>query len=188
MAIVHRADLRPSKVELLAAWLPQQPWCDSTGDVDRVAAFRFDDPAGEVGIESYVMRRGTAVFHVPMTYRGAPLEGATLIGELEHSVLGHRWVYDGPSDPVYVDVIRRAIVDAARDVDMVLDDGTPVPRLEWWATAVGSGAEPALLARSLRIARRLPADPPTGAPTLSASWSGQGSPSAVAWLSDQEEA
>nr|WP_257910073.1 phosphotransferase [Janibacter limosus] len=44
------------------------------------------------------------VYRVPLTYRDAPLEGAeaALVGEMEHSVLGHRWVYDAPHDPVYV--------------------------------------------------------------------------------------
>ncbi len=147
-----------------------------------MAAFRFDDPAGEVGIETYVMRCGDGLFHVPMTYRGAPLEGAALIGQLEHSVLGHRWVYDGPSDPVYVDVVRDAIVSGSRDVDMVLADGTPVPRLDWWADAVGSGASEDARSLSLSIARRLPADPPRPSATLTATWSGQDAPTVVAWL------
>jgi Maltokinase N-terminal cap domain len=183
MAIVHRAELRPSKVDLLSAWLPGQSWCDTVGDVERVAAFRFDDPAGEVGIETYVMAVGSGLFHVPMTYRGAPLTGGVLIGELDHSVLGHRWVYDGPSDPVYVDVIQRAIVDGSRDVDMVLDDGTPVPRLEWWADAVGSGVTGAQALGALTVARRLPTAPPDGAPTLTATWLGQQTPAVLAWLS-----
>ena len=40
---------------------------------------------------------------MPLTYRGAPvpeLEHA-LVGVMEHSVLGRRWVYDAPHDPVY---------------------------------------------------------------------------------------
>jgi len=34
---------------------------------------------------------------VPLTYRGAPLDGAedALVGTTEHGVLGRRWVYDG---------------------------------------------------------------------------------------------
>ncbi|MGW7410884.1 maltokinase N-terminal cap-like domain-containing protein [Streptomyces sp. NPDC054863] len=44
-------------------------------------------------------------YHVPVTYRGAPLEGAAeqaLVGMTEHGVLGRRWVYDGTQDPVLV--------------------------------------------------------------------------------------
>ena len=46
----------------------------------------------------------SAGYLVPMTYRGAPLDGAehALIGTTEHGVLGQRWVYDGCHDPVLV--------------------------------------------------------------------------------------
>jgi hypothetical protein len=42
--------------------------------------------------------------HVPLTYRDAPLESAedSLIGQMEHSVLGTRWVYDGLGDHRFV--------------------------------------------------------------------------------------
>ena len=41
---------------------------------------------------------------MPVTYRDAPLPGADawLIGTMDHSVLGKRWVYDGVGDPVYL--------------------------------------------------------------------------------------
>ena len=44
------------------------------------------------------------VYVVPMTYRGAPLEGAdeALLGTSEHGVLGRRWIYDAERDPVAV--------------------------------------------------------------------------------------
>ena len=187
MAIVYRAELTPSKIDLLNAWLPGQDWYPGDAAAERESAFRFDDPAGEVGLETFIVRSGDARFHVPLTYRSAPLAGGHLVGELEHSVLGHRWVYDGPSDPVYVSTIRDAIVDGAQDVDMVLDDGTPVPRLEWWARAVGSGADPQARTHGLQVARLLPAEPPAGAPTLSAAWAGQESPLALAWLAEAKE-
>jgi hypothetical protein len=43
-------------------------------------------------------------FHVPLTYRGAPLPDAErgLIGTSEHGVLGTRCVYDAAHDPVAV--------------------------------------------------------------------------------------
>lgn len=187
MAIVHRAELTPSKMELVAAWLPGCSWFDGQGPIERISAFRFDDPAGEVGLETFIVGSGEARFHVPMTYRSAPLADGVLVGQLEHSVLGPRWAYDGPSDPVYVATIRDAIVDGARDVDMVLDDGTPVPRLEWWARASGSGADPAARSLRLQVARRLPGDPPPGAPTLAATWFEQQAPQALAWLTDTED-
>jgi hypothetical protein len=184
MAIVHRAELTPSKIDLVNAWLRGQDWYTGDGAAERESAFRFDDPAGEVGIETFIVRCGDARFHVPLTYRSGPLDGGRLVGELEHSVLGHRWVYDGPSDPVYVAVVTSVIVAGGRDVDMVLDDGTPVPRLEWWATATGSGAARGQAAGTLRVARLLPADAPEDAPRLVASWSMQESPTVVAWLED----
>ena len=180
MGIVHRAELRPSKVELLAAWLPACDWFAEGPPIERVSAFRFDDPAGEVGIETFIIGCGELRYHVPMTYRAAPLVDGVLVGQLEHSVLGTRWVYDGPSDPVYVEVIGDAIRTGARDVDMVLEDGTPVPRLEWWATAWGSGA--GAPGSTLAVARLLPAEPPAGVATLSATWLGQDEPLALAWL------
>ncbi|MEI2826114.1 MAG: hypothetical protein V9F04_06650 [Dermatophilaceae bacterium] len=49
----------------------------------------------------------------PLTYRSAPLAGAdrALVGTIEHSVLGTRWVYDAPHDPAYVAELLRTIVD-----------------------------------------------------------------------------
>ena len=139
MAIVHRAELKPTKLELLAAWLPTQAFFEDGGPIDRVATFRLDDPAGEDGVETFIVSSGDRLFHVPMTYRSSPVDDGVLIGEMEHSVLGHRFVYDGPSDPVYVAVTTEAIVTGAQDVDMFFADGTPVPRPEWVARAVGSG-------------------------------------------------
>lgn len=134
MAILHKAQLTPSKLELLAAWLATQPWCDGPAGqpVARVAAARFDDPDGAVGIETMLVRAGDGpVLHVPLTYRAAPLAGAEahLIGTTRHSVLGERWVYDAAGDPVYLaevtDVIRCRGHEAAEEVDT---DGQLVPR------------------------------------------------------------
>jgi hypothetical protein len=105
MAIIHQATLTPGKLGLLEAWLPVK-------GLERVGACRLDDPAGEVGLEIFVVRSadGTLV-HAPMTYRGAPLEGADayLIGTTDHSVLGTRWVYDAVADPVFVAVLAATI-------------------------------------------------------------------------------
>lgn len=114
MALLHRADLRPSKLELLAAWLPGRPWFppDAGTGVERVAAYRFDDPAGAVGVETILVAAGDGqTYQVPLTYRGAPLPGgeAWLVGTTEHSVLGPRWVYDACGDPVYAAVLAQAI-------------------------------------------------------------------------------
>ncbi|MFF3753737.1 1,4-alpha-glucan branching protein [Streptomyces sp. NPDC002018] len=111
MAVVHNTTMTPGKLELLASWLPSQPWYVGTGrepDLSRAGGFRLDDPQGEVGIEFMVVtdRSGDrpVSYHVPLSYRGAPLDGADegLIGTSEHEVLGRRWVYDGTHDPVVV--------------------------------------------------------------------------------------
>ena len=50
MAIVYAAQLVPTKLELMARWLPAQPWYAGGADrLEALGAFRFDDPDGEVG-------------------------------------------------------------------------------------------------------------------------------------------
>jgi hypothetical protein len=131
MAIIHQATLTPTKAELVAAWLPAQPWSDGAeGDVHPVAAYRFDDPDGEVGIESHLLEAGGRLVHVPLTYRGEPLPGAQawLVGTMEHSVLGTRWVYDAVGDPVYRAEVARVIREADTQVRLLVE--TPAGPVE----------------------------------------------------------
>jgi maltokinase len=112
MAIVHKgASITPTKTEMVTEWMPHQRWYHGKGHVPqlrRVGGFRFEDPEGEVGCETLLLAdeavAPAVVYQVPLTYRSAPLEGAdhALLGTMEHSVLGTRWVYDAPHDPVYV--------------------------------------------------------------------------------------
>ena len=105
MAIFHRATIKPTKEEVLAAWTPAQPWGPPSGaSLDVIGSYRFDDPGGRVGMETFLFRVEDELFHVALTYRDEPLEGgdAALVTEMSHSVLGNRWVYDGLRDPVYV--------------------------------------------------------------------------------------
>src|SRR5215470_16245454 len=105
MSIVHRATLTPPKPEIFGEWLAKQPWASALGGLESViGSYRFDDPAGRVGIECTLLAFGSAVVHLPATYREAALEGAEdyLMGTTEHSVLGRRWVYDACADPVAV--------------------------------------------------------------------------------------
>ena len=105
MAIIHNTTMSPTKLDLLAAWLPAQPWYRPTGQdpqLARMGGFRLDDPAGEVGIEFMVVTDRAMTYQLPMTYRAGALDGAdgALIGISEHGVLGRRWLYDGVHDPV----------------------------------------------------------------------------------------
>jgi len=72
MANIYKATLNPSRLNVLNAWLPSRPWFTGVADVQRVGAYRFDDPAGEVGIEAFLLQAGDgSVLHTPLTYRGA---------------------------------------------------------------------------------------------------------------------
>lgn len=76
MAIIHQAELRPTKMELLNQWLPGRPWFPGPGStLEKVGAFRFDDPDGEVGLETILVGTDDVVFQVPLSYRGAPWPG-----------------------------------------------------------------------------------------------------------------
>ncbi|QOC91779.1 CG0192-related protein [Micromonospora craniellae] len=158
MALLHRAELRPTKLELLATWLPGRAWYrgDADAEVARVAAYRFDDPAGEVGIETLLVRAGGGPVHqVPLTYRGAPRDGAQewLIGTMEHSVLGRRWIYDACGDPVYASALARAVLaDAGQAEEYFEVDGVRQvrpPNMEIVSDAPATEASPAGAVRSV---------------------------------------
>ena len=105
MAIFHRATITPTKAELIAKWAPTRPWGPSADDaIDVIGSYRFDDPDGRVGMETHLVTAGRMLLHVPLTYRDEPLDEAAdaLITEMDHSVLGTRWVYDGLRDPLFV--------------------------------------------------------------------------------------
>jgi hypothetical protein len=143
MALLHEATLSPRKDELVGPWLRTRPWWTGELDWESAASFRLDDPAGEVGIECFVLRSGAeSTFFVPVTYRGAPLPGADarLLGTMEHSVLGTRYVYDACADPVFVATVLDTIRSGGRHADLrlVRADGTEVAR-EPSATARGEG-------------------------------------------------
>ncbi|MFF5081030.1 hypothetical protein ACFY36_28605 [Actinoplanes sp. NPDC000266] len=134
MALIHRAQISPTKLELLEGWLPSREWAGDIGGsgLERVAAYRFDDPAGEVGVETLLVRAGDGpVLQVPLTYRGSPLDGGDswLVGTCEHSVLGRRWVYDAVGDPVYAAALAKAILGGEGQAQEFFEtDGRLEPR------------------------------------------------------------
>jgi hypothetical protein len=153
MAEIHQTTLTPTKLELLASWLPAQPWYSGTGrepELAKAGGFRLDDPAGEVGIEFMVVTDGSGdrprSYHVPLTYRGAPLDGAgeALIGTAEHGVLGRRWIYDGTHDPVLIAQLL-AVLRGGAEPQAQSTSNTPDPSVTahlagdgGFSTAIGS--------------------------------------------------
>lgn len=140
MAEIFDATLQPGKVELVVPWMARQRWYAAKGRLPvlrRVWSWRLDDPSGQVGIETLLLLDEgdptPVLYQVPLTYRGAPLEGGqhALVGTMEHSVLGHRWVYDATHDPVY----------AAQLLALVLEQAAPQ------AGSVSDTPEPAVVSR-----------------------------------------
>ncbi|MEV4478159.1 CG0192-related protein [Micromonospora coxensis] len=206
MALLHRAELRPSKLDLLAAWLPGRDWFHgpADGEVTRVAAYRFDDPAGAVGIETMLVRVGDGPVHqVPLTYRDAPLAGGDdrLIGTTHHSVLGQRWVYDACGDPVYVAALASAVLAGTGQAEEYFEvDGARevrAPSMAIATTGPAVAAPPAVGAlREVRdgdptvivtdtvelvVPRRPVAGDRSDAATLTGAWDGQPDPLPLAY-------
>ena len=127
MALFHRATVTPTKAELIAGWAPTQPWgppSDTTMEV--IGSFRFDDPDGRVGMETHLLAAGDTLFQVPLTYRDTPLDGASgsLVGNMHHSVLGTRWVYDGLADSQFlVMLVGVAMTGQGEALGMAVYDG-----------------------------------------------------------------
>ncbi len=146
MAVIHHTVLKPTKLELLAAWLPTRPWYRGGAGEPKLAkagGFRLDDPQGAVGIEFLVVTdasgpRPTA-YLAPLTYRGAPLAGAehALVGVMEHGVLGRRWAYDGCHDPVLVAQLLALVEGRVQAQDQNTSDA---PDREVTRSYTGEGA------------------------------------------------
>jgi hypothetical protein len=122
MAIIHPVTMAPTKLELLTSWLPGRPWYRGERVVPlltKAGGFRLDDPDGRVGLEFMAVTDASGdepvTYHVPLSYRGAPLTGASdaLIGTAEHGALGKRWIYDGTRDPVLVGQLFALILGEA---------------------------------------------------------------------------
>ncbi|MGW6646829.1 maltokinase N-terminal cap-like domain-containing protein [Streptomyces iakyrus] len=144
MAVIHHTTLKPTKLELLTAWLPSRPWYRGAGqpELAKAGGFRLDDPQGEVGIEFMVVTDACGpepvAYLVPLAYRGAPLGGAehALVGTMEHGVLGRRWAYDGCHDPVLVARLTALIEGRAQAQDQNVSD---TPAQEVVVSRAGGG-------------------------------------------------
>ncbi|WP_088321080.1 hypothetical protein [Kineosporia sp. R_H_3] len=143
MALLHDATISPRKDEIIDPWLRTRSWWDGQADRGPVGSFRLDDPAGQVGMECFLFGSATgSTLFVPVTYRGAPLPTAAdaLLGTMEHSALGTRYVHDACADPVFVATVLDTIRTGGRQADLLLRraDGTEVTR-EPAATVRGAG-------------------------------------------------
>lgn len=162
IAEIHDATLTPTKLELLAGWLPRQEWFfGDAEDLTRVASYRFVDPEGEVGIDTILVRSKGVTYQVPLTYRAEVLDEAadSFIGTIEHSVLGTRYVYDAVGDPVYLVELLRVIHEGDTEAD--------VSRGQKTMTVEGSGIVPVSNAasESMRVVRVLDGQHVPGART-----------------------
>ena len=110
----------PSFAQFLPPWMAQQRWYAGKGRVPalkRIGGLRFEDPAGEVGVETWLVLdesgQDPTIYQVPLTYRGTRLAGAdhALIATVEHNSLGTRYIYDAPHDPVFAAELLRLMLD-----------------------------------------------------------------------------
>ena len=214
MALLYKAQLVPSKLELVSRWAPRQRWYAGGSDAsfETIASFRFDDPDGEVGVETLFVRAGEGpVLQIPLTYRNEEVPGAEhfLIGTLEHSVLGTRWVYDAAGDPVYLGELARVALTGGSQVEQYYeidgvrtmkdptavvagsgstgvavptahDDHVPATRDDLSSTLVETDHLAFLIARA-PVAH--PLAPDGNAQTLSGTWTGQESTVTLAFAS-----
>lgn len=186
MAILHGdAEITPTKPELMATWLPTQPWfVGDASSLEHVGAYRFDDPDGEVGMETHLVRGGDGpLLQVPWTYRGAPLDGAEsfLVGTMDHTLLGPRWIYDAIGDPVYQSVLAATILTGGTQAELMREfaDGRtqiaePTVRVK------GSGTRSDVPPADLEIVRVLDGAAPEGDEALTGTWASADEPVVLA--------
>jgi len=168
VAEIHRTTMEPTKLELLAEWLPRQPWWAGGDRVPALATaggFRLDDPDGAVGMEFVVVTDGSGgepvTYFVPLSYRDAPLAGAEtgLIGTSEHGVLGRRFVYDGAADPLVLAALRDFVAGRVVAQDQDISNTTD-------PTVVVTGRP----GEEVELVRVLGGEPPASAGRVEAGW------------------
>jgi maltokinase-like protein len=176
MALLHHATLSPSKSELLAAWLPSQPWAAGLTGLKPFAGYRLDDPDGEVGLEGILLRNEAGdVLHVPLTYRAAPLAGAEdhLVGTTEHSALGTRWVYDATGDPVWRATLAETVLSGGTGAEEYFEEDGKRETREPSVQVAGSGLTTAAGHDELEVVVvRRPGEAVEADAVLTGSWDG----------------
>lgn len=159
--IIPGASITPTKAELLRSWLPSQAWFSGdASDAEIAGAYRFVDPGGEVGLEGQIVTCSGQTYHVPLTYRGEPLQGgeSALVGTMQHTSLGTRWVYDGTADPVFISELVRVIVETDCEAERSLG-----PKTAWVRGSGGAAGQP-------RVLRRPETEPPENSGWLAGRW------------------
>ncbi len=115
IAQIHDAVLNPTKEQISTTF---------GGFVELLGSYRLVDPGDEVGIEVLI---GTdldgRIVQLPLTYRPGELDPEHTLTEMEHNILGHRWVSNALGDPVAVTQLLRTIL--AGDDGAEFSDGTP---------------------------------------------------------------
>lgn len=165
MGIIYATTMDPTKTELLASWLPHQDFYlgDGQPQLETIGGFRLEDSAGEVGMEFIIaadrQADGQVVYHLPLSYRGAPLEGGDqhLLGTSEHGVLGLRYIYNAEHDPVWQQCVRELFAGRAVPQHQNISD-TDEPRISVTGQGPADG--------QIRVVRQLQAGELDGAAVL----------------------
>lgn len=114
-ALIYDAELNPTKDDIAARY---------AGIVTLLGSYRLVDPEEEVGIEILI---GTDLdgrgVQLPLTYRPGELDPEHTLLEMDHSVLGRRWVSNALGDPVAVKQLIRTILEG--DDGATRSDGVP---------------------------------------------------------------
>lgn len=115
VAKIYDAELNPTKEDIAARF---------GGIVSLLGSFRLVDWDDEVGIEVLIGSDldGRHV-QLPLTYRPSEVDPEHTLTEMDHSVLGRRWVSNALGDPVAVAQFIRTILEG--DDGATRSDGVP---------------------------------------------------------------
>lgn len=104
------AQLEPGKEFFQRRFLEREGLWKPGDSLAAQASWRLIDPEGQVGMEVAVVSVNNRLMQVPLTYRPSPLpDAAGLLGEMEHSVLGTRYIYDARRDPAFRAALREIV-------------------------------------------------------------------------------